>query len=321
MSVKSLARTEGAGGAVRREELEGPADGVQSPADWPASDARSLVLELAGDAPLVELVTIRQQRRERIVKTAEARVEASLDEVEVVSDGRVVDCFRRARGRADQGRRRWPGGTCRGLRGRPGPGSRDWQQARDGPRGGSRATMAWAPLAMPGSRSRSRRAFGRGPRPRTSSANPSRSPQSPIPRPRHASRRRQDARCDPGRPHRGGRPEGHAVPPRPDARARGRDAAGGDPEELHAMRVATRRQRAAWRVFGASFRGRTSRYRNGLREIASRLGAVRDLDVLLEAADLYPRRPADPRAAGDRAAPDRMARSTATTPRSCSSAS
>ena len=38
--------------------------------------------------------------------------------------------------------------------------------------------------------------------------------------------------------------------------------AGHDPEELHAMRVATRRQRAAWRVFGASFRpGRTKRYR------------------------------------------------------------
>jgi CHAD domain-containing protein len=64
--------------------------------------------------------------------------------------------------------------------------------------------------------------------------------------------------------------------------------AGHEAEELHAMRVATRRQRAAWRVFGGSFRpGRTKRYRNGLREIASRLGAVRDLDVLLEAADLY----------------------------------
>jgi len=63
---------------------------------------------------------------------------------------------------------------------------------------------------------------------------------------------------------------------------------GRDLEEVHAMRVATRRQRAAWRVFGASFRpGRTKRYRNGLREIASRLGTVRDLDVLLEAADIY----------------------------------
>ena len=64
--------------------------------------------------------------------------------------------------------------------------------------------------------------------------------------------------------------------------------AGADPEELHAMRVATRRQRAAWRVFGDAFRaGRTKRYRRGLREVAGRLGAVRDLDVLLEAADHY----------------------------------
>jgi CHAD domain-containing protein len=63
---------------------------------------------------------------------------------------------------------------------------------------------------------------------------------------------------------------------------------GKDPEELHAMRVATRRQRAAWRVFGGSFRtARTKKFRKGLRETAARLGAVRDLDVLLEAADHY----------------------------------
>jgi CHAD domain-containing protein len=63
---------------------------------------------------------------------------------------------------------------------------------------------------------------------------------------------------------------------------------GTDPEDLHSMRVATRRQRAAWRVFGGAFRvPRTKRFRNGLREIAARLGAVRDLDVLLEAADRY----------------------------------
>ena len=63
---------------------------------------------------------------------------------------------------------------------------------------------------------------------------------------------------------------------------------GVDLEELHGMRVATRRQRAAWRVFGDLFRRkRTRRYRTGLREIGARLGAVRDLDVLLEAADHY----------------------------------
>jgi CHAD domain-containing protein len=63
---------------------------------------------------------------------------------------------------------------------------------------------------------------------------------------------------------------------------------GEDPEDLHSMRVATRRMRAAWRVFGDGFRPeRTKRYRNRLREVAGRLGAVRDLDVLLEAAGAY----------------------------------
>ena len=93
VSVKSLARTDGPGGSVRREELEGPADRTAGPLDWPASDARSLVLELAGDAPLVELVTIRQLRRKRIVRDGDTRVELSLDEVDVVSRSRVVDRF------------------------------------------------------------------------------------------------------------------------------------------------------------------------------------------------------------------------------------
>ena len=50
VSVKSLAHTDGPGGALSREELEGPADRVAPPSDWPASDARALVLEHAGDA-------------------------------------------------------------------------------------------------------------------------------------------------------------------------------------------------------------------------------------------------------------------------------
>ena len=93
VSVKSLSRSEGPGGAVRREELEGPADRTAGPLEWPASDARSLVLELAGDAPLLELVTIRQLRRKRVVRDGDTRVELSLDEVDVVSRSRVVDRF------------------------------------------------------------------------------------------------------------------------------------------------------------------------------------------------------------------------------------
>jgi len=59
--------------------------------------------------------------------------------------------------------------------------------------------------------------------------------------------------------------------------------AGDDAEEVHAMRVAARRMRAAWRVFGGGFeRDARRRYRGELRVIGARLGAVRDLDVLIE---------------------------------------
>ena len=58
--------------------------------------------------------------------------------------------------------------------------------------------------------------------------------------------------------------------------------AGEDPEEVHAMRVAARRMRAAWRVFGDGFeRDAVRRYRGELRDVGARLGAVRDLDVLI----------------------------------------
>jgi CHAD domain-containing protein len=57
---------------------------------------------------------------------------------------------------------------------------------------------------------------------------------------------------------------------------------GDDPEEVHAMRVAARRMRAAWRVFGDGFEGaERRRYLAELRELGSRLGTVRDLDVQL----------------------------------------
>jgi CHAD domain-containing protein len=61
---------------------------------------------------------------------------------------------------------------------------------------------------------------------------------------------------------------------------------GRDLEELHGMRVATRRQRAAWRVFGVAFdQKRTGRHQRRLKEVARDLGAVRDLDVLIEAGE------------------------------------
>ena len=81
------------GAMARREELEGPADRSADPSDWPPSAARSLILELCGDLPLVELVTVRQLRRKRKLKAADATAELSLDEVDVVARGRVIDRF------------------------------------------------------------------------------------------------------------------------------------------------------------------------------------------------------------------------------------
>ncbi|MGH2522570.1 MAG: CHAD domain-containing protein, partial [Anaerolineales bacterium] len=64
--------------------------------------------------------------------------------------------------------------------------------------------------------------------------------------------------------------------------------AGLDVEALHDMRVATRRQRAAFRLFAPYFDlARIRPFRRALRALAQRLGAVRDWDVLTEAVRAY----------------------------------
>jgi CHAD domain-containing protein len=57
----------------------------------------------------------------------------------------------------------------------------------------------------------------------------------------------------------------------------------GDVESVKKMRVATRRMRAAWRVFNGAYKqGLQRRYVGELRQVAQTLGAVRDMDVQLE---------------------------------------
>jgi CHAD domain-containing protein len=64
--------------------------------------------------------------------------------------------------------------------------------------------------------------------------------------------------------------------------------AGLESRPVHAMRVAARRQRAALRVFGDFLPPKAlRRARRGLQAVARRLGAVRDLDVQLEALREY----------------------------------
>ncbi len=63
---------------------------------------------------------------------------------------------------------------------------------------------------------------------------------------------------------------------------------GNDIEELHDMRVATRRMRSAFSVFGDYFQKKKIRgHLTGLRAAGKSLGRVRDLDVFMEKADRY----------------------------------
>ena len=57
---------------------------------------------------------------------------------------------------------------------------------------------------------------------------------------------------------------------------------GEEPEELHDMRVATRRLRAALKLYSEFLPKRSERYERDLRWVAGVLGEVRDLDVHLE---------------------------------------
>jgi CHAD domain-containing protein len=306
VSVKSLARTNGPGGAARREELEGPADRTSGPLEWPASDARSLVLELAGDAPLVELVTIRQLRRKRIVRDGDTRVELSLDEVDVVARSRVVHRFVELEAELVKGDEERLTGLAEVFAADPAL----------APERGSKLDAALAAIGTTGG-ARDRTALMERVEARVSSpdvpSEPTRTPETVVAQPsaEHVETVPSSSDTLDEAAEEAIAPDPHLVVGKSPgvtaddhvaeaarkvmrfhlARMLAREAgvrSGHDLEDVHAMRVATRRQRAAWRVFGAAFRpGRTKRYRTGLREIAARLGAVRDLDVLIEAADHY----------------------------------
>ncbi len=276
ISIKSLARVEAAGGAARREEVEGPADAVAPAATWPASDARALLLEHVGDAPLVELVTIRQRRRKRLYASDSATVELSLDDIEVVADGRVIERFTELEAELVRGEEAALAVVATVLDAEPG-----LRRATS-----SKLDAALAAVDAEHGESRIEPDDGsalRGDKP-AREAQPD--PKAKLEVPSLSVGKTPGVLAEDHVAEAGRKVLRFHLAKMLDYEAGTRT--GIDAEDLHKMRVATRRQRAAWRVFGSSFRpGRTRRYRDGLREIAARLGAVRDLDVQLEAADVY----------------------------------
>ena len=297
----------------RREEIEGPADQVAPPADWPASPARSVVLELCGDAPLVSLLTLRQVRRVRRLTAGDTTADLSVDSVEVLVDGRTLDRFDELEVELDQG----PEDPLQALG--------EIFDADKGLRRSSRSKLdravravhkalatlpeevqqRWlgAPVALAGKGKQSRRARGtaeaEGPVERRVEAEPeaddtaAEAPDEPAlqPRDRGGAEGRVTSRAlgvlaDDSLPEAARKVLAYHFA-RMRAKERGtRD--GSDPEDLHDMRVATRRMRAAWRVFDDAFKpNRTRNLRRRLRIIADRLGAVRDLDVLTQGLETY----------------------------------
>jgi CHAD domain-containing protein/adenylate cyclase class IV len=276
ITLKGLRRVDDGGVIHRREELEGPAVEGEAAASWPESDARDAVVRLAGDQPLAEIARIRQTRRKRLYGRDGAVVEVSVDDVSVLADGSVVERFAELE-----------------------------LELREG------EEASLEPLVdllkdieelVPAQTSKLERALAAVHReePAQSVTAPAAVPAPVVIAPRDSA---PDAAPEPAGPRIvvGKSPgvvaddhlaeAGRKVLRFHLARMLAREAGtreGRDAEELHAMRVATRRQRAAWRVFGASFDpGRTKRHRDRLREVAADLGAVRDLDVLAEALEAY----------------------------------
>ncbi len=267
VSVKSTRREPDATGAHRRQELEGPADAVAPARDWPHSDARSLMLELAGDQPLEELVTIRQQRRRRHLSDGDTTFELSLDEVAVIAGGTTVEQWLELEIELVRGDEERLMGVATDL-------ARD-PELEAGQMSKLEAALAvLAALKAAGREAPANEVAGR-----EAPAKPPRPPKLAVPKTPGVTG--DDTVAEAGRKTL----RFHF------ARMLAREAGtrdGSDLEELHAMRVATRRMRAAWRIFGSGFRAdRTRKLRRRLRDIARGLGDVRDLDVQLETLDAY----------------------------------
>jgi CHAD domain-containing protein len=282
----------GRGGLHRREELTGPAGQGLSPSEWPDSPARAAVLGLCGQGTVCELLTIRQLRRTRRLRTeisegAPTRAELSIDEVEIVADGRVLDRWEELEVELLDG----PEAPLRALSEvlrsdgdlRPGSQSK-LERAIHAVREAlptlpeeMRALWEAAPAELPGRRKpRPKPAVERAPAP----AEPVEPPVS-APGPRTIGVLPDDSLPE----------AAHKVFDYHFGRLRAKEKGtrqGANVEDLHDMRVAARRMRAAWRVFDEAFRGGpTRKLRRRLRILSDRLGAVRDLDVLIENLESY----------------------------------
>jgi CHAD domain-containing protein len=255
---------------------------------WPASQARSVILELCGDEPLIELLTLRQLRRVRRFDASNTRVELSVDEVTVEIQERRLDHFEELEVELKRGPEQPLEELADVL-----DGESDLQSVSRSKL--DRALKAvWAALAAMPQETRARWESA----PSDFLGQDSSTSPAKLAGAGPTSDRSAAAPVKTGGPRTLGVQADDTMPEAASKVLRFNfdrllkwEAAvrsDSDAEALHDMRVATRRMRAAWRVFDDSFRpGRTRKIRRRLEKVADRLGAVRDLDVLIDGLESY----------------------------------
>ena len=249
LTVKGLGGSDGA--LHRREEHECEVPPRSLPEDWPESPARDIVTRLSDGRPLTELLSLRQLRKNRAVDCGDRAVgELSLDTVDADINGHKT---RTLELEIELG----PSGTTSDL---------DALDAELRPydliaQSTSKFERALAMLDQSAGRPASRK------KKKKQKKTPGVRADEPM-----AEAGRKILRFHFKR----------MLANEEGARK------GDDIEALHRMRVATRRQRGAFRIVRPYFKRKAVRaFRDELRTLAEHLGDVRDLDVLIEAAVSY----------------------------------
>lgn len=233
----------------QRVEVEGPAHARLDPDLWPPSAARELINQLRDGARLRNLFTINQRRERRTLALDDGPVQVALDRVAVFRGARPLASFSALEVEATVG----SGANLARLA----------------------ALIEATGYVTPEPRSKEEIA-------RQYVAQAAEDPAYRLPRvPTSPGVKADDSLGEAGR----------KVLRMHLARMLSFEAgtrSGEDSEDLHKMRVATRRMRGAWRVFEGAYRPKVQRrYVSELRTTAGALGEVRDLDVLLEGLDAH----------------------------------